>query len=101
MVGGDPAGGSQTVANGELGLRRERSTGYADTTMTTEPCGQPNPKSFQYGYFEARMRYETVQGNGPAFWLFSTRHATNTAWPHVNPACPERAAEGRVPVRRA
>ena len=73
--------GSQTVANGELRLRSERSTGYADTTMTTEPCGQPNPRSFQYGYFEARMRYETVQGNGPAFWLFSTRHATNHDWP--------------------
>ncbi len=23
------------------------------------------------------MRYETVRGNGPAFWLLSTRHATN------------------------
>jgi beta-glucanase (GH16 family) len=79
--------GSQTVANGELRLRRERSSGYANTTMTTEPCGQANPKSFQYGYFEARMKYETVQGNGPAFWLFSTRHATNPAWPNVNPVC--------------
>ena len=39
----NPPIGSQTVANGELRLRRERSTGYADTTMTTEPCGQANP----------------------------------------------------------
>ena len=33
------------------------------------------------------MRHETVQGNGPAFWLFSTRHATNPAWPSINPLC--------------
>ena len=83
----NPPVGSQTVANGELRLRRERSTGYRDTTLTSEPCGQANPKSFQYGYFEARMRHETVQGNGPAFWLFSTRHATNPAWPSINPLC--------------
>ena len=83
----NPPVGSQTVANGELRLRRDRANGYADTTMSTEPCGQANPKSFQYGYFEARMRHETVQGNGPAFWLFSTRHATNPAWPAINPLC--------------
>ena len=86
----NPPIGSQTVANGELRLRRERSTGYADTTMTTEPCGQANPRSYQYGYFEARMRYETVQGNGPAFWLFSTRHATDDDWPAINSACAEK-----------
>jgi hypothetical protein len=86
----NPPLGSQTVANGELRLRRERSTGYADTTMTTEPCGQANPRSYQYGYFEARMRHETVQGNGPAFWLFSTRHATNDDWPAINSACAEK-----------
>jgi hypothetical protein len=79
--------GSQTVANGELRLRRSRSSGFADTTMTTEPCGQANPRSFQQGYFEARMRFETVRGNGPAFWLLTTRHATNTVWPAINPVC--------------
>jgi beta-glucanase (GH16 family) len=84
---GNPPAGSQTVANGELRLRRDRSTGYANTTLTSEPCGQANPKSFQYGYFEARMKYETVHGNGPAFWLFSTRHAKNPVWPNVNPFC--------------
>lgn len=83
----NPPVGSQTVTNGELRLRRTRSTGFADTTMTTEPCGQANPKSFQFGYFEARMKHETVQGNGPAFWLFSTRHATNPSWPSINPLC--------------
>lgn len=55
--------------------------------MSSEPCGQANPKSFQYGYFEARMAWTGVPGSGPAFWLFSTRHATNPAWPNVNPYC--------------
>lgn len=82
----NPVAGSQTVANGELRLRRARVDGYRDTTMTTEPCGQANPKSYQYGYFEARMKHETVHGNGPAFWLFSTAHATNPNFP--NPKCP-------------
>jgi hypothetical protein len=83
-----PPLGSQTVANGELRLRRSRAANnYANTTVSTEPCGQANPRSFQQGYFEARLRYETVQGNGPAFWLFSTRHATNPAWPSINPYC--------------
>ena len=86
----NPPVGSQTVLNGELRLRRERSTGFANTTMTTEPCGQANPKSFKQGYFEARMRYETVRGNGPAFWLLTTRHATNTSWPEINPVCAQQ-----------
>jgi hypothetical protein len=66
--------GSQTVANGELRLRKTAAQGWQNTTMTTEPCGQANPKRFKYGYFEARMKFETVRGNGPAFWLLSTRH---------------------------
>ena len=86
----DPApAGSQAIVNGELRLRRARAVGnYANTTMTTEPCGQANPRSFQYGYFEARMRYETVRGNGPAFWLLSTRHQQHAAGPGWNPNTP-------------
>jgi hypothetical protein len=84
---GGPPAGSQTVLNGELRLRRTRATNYANTTMSTEPCRQANPKSFRQGYFEARMRSETVHGNGPAWWLFSTRHATNPSWPSLNPIC--------------
>ena len=83
---GSPPSGSQSVTNGELRIRRARTSNYADTTLTTEPCGQANPQSFQYGYFEAKMKHETAQGNGPAFWLFSTAHATNPNWP--NPKCP-------------
>jgi chitodextrinase len=83
---GQPPAGSQEVVNGELRLRRSRTSNYANTTVSTEPCGQASPKSFKQGYFEAQIRYETAHGNGPAFWLLSTTHATNPNFP--NPACP-------------
>jgi hypothetical protein len=87
---GPTPAGSQTIVNGELRLRRARAVGnYANTTMSTEPCGQANPKSFRYGYLEARMRHETTRGNGPAFWLLPTRfqeYANSPAWnPNVPP----------------
>jgi beta-glucanase (GH16 family) len=57
--------------------------------VSSEPCGQENPKSFKYGYMEARMRYDTVRGNGPAFWLLPRRfqqYANSAAWnPNVPP----------------
>jgi beta-glucanase (GH16 family) len=57
--------------------------------MSTEPSCQTcsDGSDFQYGYFEARMRWDPVRGNGPAFWLFSTRHAMNPNWPSVNLYC--------------
>ena len=92
--GPSPAG-SQTVANGELRLRRARTAGnYQNTSMTTEPCNQANSRSFKQGYMEARIRYEVTQGNGPAFWMLSTRHATNPDWPAVNSFC----VQGGLPV---
>jgi Glycosyl hydrolases family 16 len=86
----NPPTGSQFVTNGELHLIKRRADGYRNTTMTTEPCGQANPKSFRQGYFEARMKFDTVRGNGPAFWMLSTRHATNPAFPNINPVCAQQ-----------
>jgi len=82
-----PPIGTQYVVDGALHLVRRRSDGYPNVTVSSEPCGQANPKSFKYGYMEARMRYDTVRGNGPAFWLLSTRNAPNPAWPQINPIC--------------
>jgi beta-glucanase (GH16 family) len=78
--------------------------------MSTEPCGQANPISFKVGtdaetsepniphvvtaraiYAETRMSWDPIQGNGPAFWLFSSRHATNPSWPNVNPYCAQHS----------
>jgi hypothetical protein len=83
-----PPPGTQYVADGALHLVRRRSDGYPNVTVSTEPCGQANPESFRYGYMEARMRYDTVRGNGPAFWLLSTRHATNPNFDKPEPYDP-------------
>jgi Glycosyl hydrolases family 16 len=82
-----PPLGTQYVEDGALHLVRRRSDGYPNVTVSTEPCGQADPQSFQYGYMEARMRYDTVRGNGPAFWMLSTRHATNSSFPSIHPDC--------------
>jgi hypothetical protein len=83
-----PPLGTQFVEDGVLHLVRRRADDYQNVTVSTEPCGQEDPQSFQYGYMEARMRYETVRGNGPAFWLLSTRHATNPAYDSPPPFDP-------------
>jgi Glycosyl hydrolases family 16 len=82
-----PAGTQFADSSGVLHLQRRRVDGYPNNTLSSEPCGQTNPKSFQGGYMEARLKFTGVPGSGPAFWLFSTRHATNPAWPNVNPYC--------------
>ena len=88
-----PPLGTQYVADGVLHLVRRRGDGYPDVTVSTEPCGQAHPQSFQYGYLEARMRYDTVRGNGPAFWLFSTRHATNPNFDNPEPYDPNPSCQ--------
>jgi Glycosyl hydrolases family 16 len=93
-----PPPGTQYVADGALHLVRRRSDGYPNVTVSTEPCGQANPESFQYGYMEARMRYDTVRGNGPAFWLLSTRHATNPNFDKPEPYDPNPYCQQRLPV---
>jgi hypothetical protein len=77
---------SQYVQDGALHLVSRRSQGYANTTVSSEPCGQANPKSFKQGYFEARMRWTGGDGSWPAFWMLSYAHANNTNWP--DPFCP-------------
>jgi hypothetical protein len=88
-----PLGTQYVDENGVLHLVRRREDGFPNVTVSTEPCGQANPQSFQYGYMEARMRYDTVRGNGPAFWLLSTRHATNPAYDGPEPYDPNPYCE--------
>ncbi len=73
------------VQNGVLNLVSRRSQGYPDITVTTE--GGSTPRTFTRGYFEARMKWTKGKGAWPAFWLLSYRHATNPAWPSINPYC--------------
>jgi beta-glucanase (GH16 family) len=81
--------GFQTVEGGVLTLRTSRSfllpggAGWPINTVTSLGSG----RAFRFGYFEARMRWTAAQGAWPGFWLLSTRHATNPAYPAVNPYC--------------
>ena len=72
-----PGPPSRTAENGVLHLRTSRSfTGsggdpYPINTVTTQTSG----KTFQYGYFEARMKWSAGHGAWPGFWLMSYQHA--------------------------
>jgi hypothetical protein len=75
------------VQDGILHVVSRRSQGYPNVTASSEPHRTGKGRSFRQGYFEARMRWTGALGSGPAFWLFSTAHATNRNWPR--PACPK------------
>lgn len=73
----DPAWlGFQEAQGGILHLRTSRLfTGsfgnWPINTITTQSSG----KTFQYGYFEVRMKWPGGHGSWPAFWLYSYQHA--------------------------
>jgi beta-glucanase (GH16 family) len=73
----------QYAQNGIVHLVSSRTNNYPDNTLTTQTSGL----TFLQGYFEARMKWTAGHGAWPAFWLYSYRHATNPAWPSVNPYC--------------
>jgi beta-glucanase (GH16 family) len=81
----------QYAANGILHLLSSRAWGYPNNTVTTQSAGL----RYQLGYFETRMKWSAGRGSWPAFWLLSWRHATNPAYPSINPFC---ALNGLVPA---
>jgi beta-glucanase (GH16 family) len=76
------AAGDIFVRRGVLHLVSRRSRNYPNISVTTLKS-----RSFRRGYFEARMRWTRGHGAWPGFWLVSSRHATNPAWPSINPYC--------------
>ena len=73
------------VSDGTVKISNARPY-YGDQSLTTGPYwfGDPVKESWQFGYFEARMRFTDAKGSWPAFWLISKAHAT-ADWPN----CPE------------
>jgi Glycosyl hydrolases family 16/Bacterial TSP3 repeat len=67
----------QYAQNGILHLATSRNyscgsgCNYPINTVTTQRSG----KTFQHGYFEARMKWTKGNGAWPAFWLYSYQHA--------------------------
>jgi beta-glucanase (GH16 family) len=70
-------GFQEADSSGILHLRTRRDwigdTGqpYPYSTITTQSSG----RTFQYGYFEARMKWSQGDGAWPGFWLYSYQHA--------------------------
>ena len=81
----------QTVHDGELDLATAATDLYSGCsslcypldTVTTLSSGH----SFQYGYFEARMKWTRGAGAWPAFWLI------RTDWANGSGGCPGYAGE--------
>lgn len=92
-----PPAGSVAIEDGNLTITSKRSDGYPNVSVSSEPHGAGCPancaipgENFKYGYFEARVGWNAGPGTSPAFWLFSTAHATNPNWPQpkcANPNC--------------
>jgi beta-glucanase (GH16 family) len=77
------SGFQEVDSSGTLHLRTNRNflyTGcsancYPINTITTQTSG----KTFQYGYFEVRMKWPAGHGSWPGFWLYSYQHAIDSA----------------------
>jgi beta-glucanase (GH16 family) len=82
----EPRTGAVAVSGGTLKVRNARPY-LDDQSVTTGPYwfGDPVKKSWQFGYFETRMKFTGGRGSWPAFWLISKAHATWQNWP----SCPE------------
>ncbi len=68
----EPRAGAIVVSDGTVEISNARPY-YGDQSLTTGPywLGDPVKESWQFGYFEARMRFTDAKGSWPAFWLIS------------------------------
>jgi hypothetical protein len=62
-----------------LHLDWTRGQESGDTSITTLSADKQTVRAWRYGYFEARMRWDPVQGAWPAFWLIPVQDATGEA----------------------
>ena len=86
----DPADPANRFVRLTTGAFRNWEWTYISTAgvrrQSPEP-NYPNARSWQGGYFEARLRYTSNEWAWPAFWLFS--HDKSENWPDV--VCPPAA----------
>jgi len=82
----EPRPGAIVVSNGSVKINNTRPY-LDDQSISTGPYwgGEPGKRSWQFGYFEARMKFTDAVGSWPAFWMISRAHASFPNWPD----CPE------------
>jgi beta-glucanase (GH16 family) len=72
----------QSVHNGELDLMTSKTffwgPGPNDNWPTNNVTTLSSGKKFQYGYFEARMKWTGAGGAWPAFWLYGYQHSVDS-----------------------
>jgi hypothetical protein len=65
-----------SAASSVLTLSWKRGMAAPDTSIETLSRDGHNFHAWQYGYFEARMRWDVAKGAWPAFWLIPVEDAT-------------------------
>lgn len=68
-----------SVSSSILSLAWRRGQQSPDTSITTLSRDKRYSHTWRYGYFEARMRWDVVNGAWPAFWLIPLQDATGQA----------------------
>lgn len=68
-----------STANSALSLKWNRGQEADDTSINTLARDAHNFAAWRYGYFEARMRWDVVNGAWPAFWLIPAQDAKGEA----------------------
>jgi hypothetical protein len=69
---------SISASGGMLTLTWNRGQDQVDTSITTLSHDTKNFRAWKYGYFEARMKWDQVNGAWPAFWLIPVQDANRT-----------------------
>lgn len=65
-----------SAANSVLNLLWKRGQGTSDTSLATTAKDGSSYRAWRYGYFEVRMRWDTVTGAWPAIWLIPVKGIT-------------------------
>jgi len=67
--------GNVTIANGALALAWTKGQKPDDTSVTTLSRDSHYYHAWRYGYFEVRMKWDTVRGAWPAIWMLPVQAA--------------------------
>jgi len=73
-----PSSASDLTVTNSVFAATETPSDPHDSSITTMNRGAGPSTVFRYGYFEARMSWNTIPANWAAFWLFSIAHAQGT-----------------------
>ncbi len=65
-----------SVSGSQLSLVWRSGQRSSDTSIVTLSHDNRHGKSWRYGYFEVRARWDVVKGAWPAFWLIPVQDAT-------------------------